>query len=161
MAFGSRPDEAPGNAGIYVGTVTAVDDAVAYVEVPRLAPGFEYPARFPAELVAGPPPATGSAGTHGHDAPTVTLDTEEGGHTHGAGTLATGAASAGTAHTHAVNGATGSDGAHGHDASVTDVAEAGAHTHPLPTTPLSVGDDVAVAFLEGGRDELVILVRLA
>lgn len=71
--FGT-PDRSTGNAGVYLGTVTRVDGPTAYVEVPRLAPGFEYPAR------------------HG-------------------GAVA--------------------------------------------------GDEVAVAFLEGGRDELVVLLRLA
>lgn len=69
------------NPGIYLGTIRRVDGPTAYVEVPRLAPGFEYPARYPAEYAGG--------------------------------------------------------------------------------TLLEPGVDVAVAFLEGGRDELVVLIRLA
>lgn len=69
------------NSGIYLGRVVKVDGRTAYVEVPRLAPGFDYPARYPA------------------------------------GSLAQGRQDAGT--------------------------------------------EVAVAFLEGGRDELVVLLRLA
>lgn len=69
------------NPGIYLGTITHVEGATAYVEVPRLAPGFEYPARYPAEYAG--------------------------------------------------------------------------------TTVLAPGVAVAVAFLEGGRDELVVLIRLA
>ena len=69
------------NPGIYLGSITHVDGTTAYVEVPRLAPGFEYPARYPAEYAG--------------------------------------------------------------------------------SSLLAPGDDVAVAFLEGGRDELVVLIRLA
>ena len=69
------------NPGVYLGTITRVAGATAYVEVPHLAPGFEYPARYPAEYVG--------------------------------------------------------------------------------SSLLAPGDDVAVAFLEGGRDELVVLIRLA
>lgn len=68
------------NAGVYLGTVTRVTGATCYVELPRLAKGFEYgPAPYPSEY---------------------------------AGSLAS-------------------------------------------------GDRVAVAFLEGGRDDVVVLVRLA
>lgn len=83
------------NAGIYLGTVTRVAGATAYVEVPRLNAGFEYPARYPAELAGA-----------------TTLPAGEGPHTHGLRALAG-------------------------------------------------GDPVACAFLEGGRDELVVLLRLA
>lgn len=80
MSFGT-PDRPTGNAGIYIGRIKRVVGPTAYVEVPRLAPGFEYPARYPAEYAG--------------------------------------------------------------------------------TGLLAAGVDVAVAFLEGGRDELVVLIRLA
>lgn len=48
-----RSSRATGNAGVYLGTVTRLDGSTAYVEVPRLAPGFEYPARHPAGIEAG------------------------------------------------------------------------------------------------------------
>lgn len=70
-------DRPTGNAGIYTGRIKRVAGATAYVEVTALAPGFEYPARRPADVALGQ------------------------------------------------------------------------------------GDEVAVAFLEGGRDELVVLLRLA
>ncbi len=74
-------DRETSNPGIYLGVVRRVVGPTAYVEVPRLAPGFEYPARYPAEYAG--------------------------------------------------------------------------------TDLLASGVDVAVAFLEGGRDELVVLIRLA
>ena len=79
-----RADTVEANAGAYLGTITRVTGATAYVELPRLAAGFEYgPAGYPSEY-----------------------------------------------------------------------AQAG-------ETPLEVGDRVAVAFLEGGRDDVVVLLRLA
>lgn len=90
------------NPGVYLGRVRRVQGSTAYVEVPRLAPGFEYPARYPAEL-AGASTLAGSAGGAYDGAPS--------------------------------------------------------HTHGLRR--LAAGDEVAVAFLEGGRDELVVLIRLA
>ena len=80
MALGGI-DRDTTNPGVYLGRVRKVTGATAYIEVPRLAPGFDYPARYPA------------------------------------GSLSQG--------------------------------------------KLSAGVEVAVAFLEGGRDELVVLVRLA
>lgn len=77
--FGTRATASSGG-GLWLGTVTRLDAAGAYVEVPRLAAGYEYgPARYPAE-----------------------------------------------------------------DAGI-----------------LAAGDDVVVAFLEDGLDELVVLVRLS
>jgi hypothetical protein len=91
------------NPGVYLGTVTKVDGPTAYVTIPRLAPGYDYPARYPRELRSP-----------------YWTDFE------------------------AVAGA--------YD---------GAPRHRHLFIPLAVGDDVAVAFLEGGRDELVVLIRLA
>lgn len=141
--FGT-PDRDTGNAGIYLGTITRVDGATAYVEVPRLAPGYEYPARFPAELKAGGAPGTTSAAAgHSHG---VTVNAA-GGHSHGYTDDGVGASTDGAgSHAHAATAATG-----------------GGHTHTLPPAApaLAKDDAVAVAFLEGGRDELVVLIRLA
>lgn len=142
MSIG-RTARAAGNAGVYIGTVTRVTGAECYVEVPRLAAGFEYgPARYPANLNAtGPAAATSSAGDHGHGS--------AGDHAHSY-TDNTGVGSTG--------GATSTAGGHAH-------GSAGEHTHTLEGLAagnrLEPGDEVAVAFLEGGRDELVVLVRLA
>lgn len=97
------------NVGVYLAKVTRIVGAECYVEVPSLAPGYEYgPSRYPAINAAG-----------------RTTD-------YTAGTQ-------------------GGDPAHAHPE----------HRHNLATDALAVGDRVAVAFLEGGRDELVVLVRLA
>lgn len=98
------------NAGVYVGNVTRVAGATCYVELPRLAKGFEYgPAPYPSEYAAGE--QTTQDGNHSHSAP---------------------------------GGATSSNGDHRHG-----------------PRALAKGDRVAVAFLEGGRDDVVVLARLA
>lgn len=72
------------NAGVYLATVTRVTGTVCYLEVPRLAKGFEYgPAGYPSEY------------------------------------------------------------------------------GPASLAPIEQGDRVVVAFLEGGRDDLVVVTRLA
>lgn len=173
MALGSTRDRTSDGGGIYIGTVTRVDGAVCYVECPRYAPGFELgPAPYPSEYAppADNTPETGSAGSHGHGAPTATTTVQNAaGHDHGNGSLATGGAlwadTAGQAHTHNVTGQTGTAGGHGHDATTTvsTVPAAGSHSHslPAPSPPLAKGDRVAVAFLENSDEDVVVLVRLA
>lgn len=102
-----RPDQ---NGGTYLGKITKVTGATCYVEIPRLAKGFEYgPAPYPSEYLATE--ETKPAGGHSHSSP---------------------------------DGGTGGGGDHVHR-----------------YRPLAKGDRVAVAFLEGGRDDVVVLVRLA
>lgn len=149
MALGT-PDRTAGGGRVYIGTVTRVTGTTCFVEVPRYAKGFELgPCRYPAELAptAGDPNNTGNAGTHGH---TITID-QAGDHSH-TYTDTNGASSA--------SGPTSSAGGHSHTGSA---AEAGDHSHTVPraTPPLAPGDSVVVAFLEGGDDDAVVLVRLA
>lgn len=71
MGLGT-PDRSAGGGAIYVGKVTRVTGATCYVEVPRLAEGFELgPCRYPAEL-AGADTLAGSAGGAYDGAPSHT-----------------------------------------------------------------------------------------
>lgn len=176
---------ASGAAGVHIGTVTRVDGATCYVELPRIARGFEYgPARYPDTYA--PDQATATAGGHGHDAPTVDSSAAAA-HSHGAPTVDSSAVLAhdhfqngqstevASGHTHVILGqASTLDGAHDHTMTVGAVPEAGGHDHAMTVgavpeagghdhalgRPLAAGDTVAVAFLEDSRDELVVLVRL-
>lgn len=109
MALGT-PDRTAGGGGTYLATVTRVTGSTCFVEVPRVAPGFEFgPAHYPSEYA--PAEETQDAGMHSHTTPA---------------------------------GGTSSDGDHAHQ-----------------LRPLAPGDRVAVSFLEGGHDDLVVLLRLA
>lgn len=146
MALGT-PDRTAGGGHVYIGKITRVTGTTCYVEVPHVAPGFEFgPAGYPSEyhapeetLPAGAhdheeavvPVALSTDGAHGHTSSTGTAGDHQhpatGDHAHTAdGTLTAAADPPTVTHTHDVTGSTSTAGSHQH-------ATAGNHAHAITT----------------------------
>lgn len=72
MVYVPPRDAAPANGGVYLGRITRVTGTVCYLEVPSLAPGFEYgPAAYPDTYAD--PTTSGGDPSHTHPARPLTV----------------------------------------------------------------------------------------